>query len=725
MTLVTLVMIGLGALFMFASPPRYTGTALMIIDSHRSQLFSQQSPMGIDLPIDSAMVDSQVEVLKAENISRAVIKNLHLIDDPEFTGPDGSLIGAVMGLIGQLFASGEPPSEYERTRAVLEKFQNNLTVKRVNLTYVIEIDYQSLTRERAAEIANAIADAYVVDSLEAKYQASKRAGVWLQDRLKELREQATAADRALVEFKQANNIVDTGGRLLNEQQLAELNSALVLARASTAEAKAKLDRVNEILQAENRGAAFEDTATVTDSLHDDVITRLRQQYLDLSSREADFLRRFGATHLAVVNIRNQMREIRRSIDDELHRIAETYKSDYEIAKTREDSVQKGVNDVISDSNTTNKAQITMRELEANAQTYRALADNFLQAYMQSVQQQSFPITESRLITQASPPLRKSFPKTWLVAAISIAMGLIFGVGSGLARDMSDRVFRTGGQVETELQLDCISVVPHLKGGIDRAAGRTGSDPPSGQRQINQSGGGNLLRHVIDNPFSRFAESIRSVKVAGDVFGVSKSNKVIGITSTFPDEGKTTISAALAQLVAQGGSRVILIDGDLRNPDMTREFAPEASIGLIELVSGHASFEDVIWTDSQTGLHFLPTVMKTRLPHTSDILASAAMRKVFDQIRANYDYVVVDLSPVAPVVDVRATAQLMDGYVYVIEWGRTKKDIIEHTLADAPAVLENLVGVVLNKANLGVMNRYEGYHRNYYFKRYYDRYGYSE
>ena len=286
------------------------------------------------------------------------------------------------------------------------------------------------TPDRAAQIANAVADAYVVDALEAKYQATRRAAAWLQDRMTELRQQASTSERAVVDFKAKNNIVDTGGRLMNEQQLAELNSALILARAGTAEAQARMDRVNQILQAEGRNAAFQDTATVTDSLHDDVITRLRQQYLDLSSREADWSSRYGANHLAAVNLRNQMREIRRSIDDELHRIAETYKSDYEIAKSREDAVQKGLDDIVSQSNVTNQAQITLHELDSSAQSYRALADNFLQQYMQSVQQQSFPITESRLITKASPPLKKSSPKTLLVLAISAAGGMVLAFGWG-------------------------------------------------------------------------------------------------------------------------------------------------------------------------------------------------------------------------------------------------------------------------------------------------------
>jgi polysaccharide biosynthesis transport protein len=723
---VMLLIVGLALVYIFTTPPRFTGTAELIIDTHKIQLFQQQSPLGVDLPVDSATVDSQVEVLKSENIALSVIKDLHLIDDPEFVGPGGGLIGTLFHLVSSIFESGEPVSEYVLTRHALERFQDRLTIKRIGLTYVIEIDYQSLTPERAAQITNAVADAYVVDALEAKYQATRRAAIWLQDRLKELRTQASAAERAVVDFKAKNNIVDTGGRLMNEQQLAELNSALILARAGTAEAQARMERVNQILQAESRNPAFEDTATVTDSLHDDVITRLRQQYLDLSAREADWSSRYGKNHLAAVNLRNQMREIRRSIDDELHRIAETYKSDFEIAKSRLDAVQKGLDEIISQSNTTNQAQITLHELDASAQSYRALSDNFLQRYMESVQQQSFPITESRLITQASPPLKKSHPKTLLVLAIAVAGGMILALGIGMLRDFSDRVYRTGSQVEAGLGTDCIAVLPVVKG-----AGKPGTlqpakadgqgEAPSRTIMRDQS----LLWHVLDSPFSRFTESVRGIKVAGDLFGVSKANKVIGVTSSLPNEGKSTIATALAQLMAHGGSRIILVDADLRNPYLTHKLAPGAGAGLIEVIAGKASLEDVIWTDPSTGLTFLPTVVKGRVAHSSELLGSAVTRKLFDRLREAYDYVVVDLSPLAPVVDVRATTGLVDSYVFVIEWGRTKIDVVEHALAAARGVYDNLLGVVLNKANVNVLSRYESYRGKYYYNRYYARYGYTD
>jgi succinoglycan biosynthesis transport protein ExoP len=778
---VMLLTLGLATVYIFTTPPRYTGEAVMIIDTHKLNLFQQQSSLGFDAPVDTAMVDSQVEILKSENIALSVIKDLHLTDDPEFMGGNGGLIGTVFGLVSSvtsLFGPDEPSSELALTRRALQHFENALRIRRVGLTYVIDIDYESLSPERAAQIANAIADAYVVDALESKYQSTKRAAVWLQDRLKELRAQATAADRAEVDFKAKNNIVDTGGRLLNEQQLAELNSALVLAQAQTAEAKARLDRVQQILQKENQTSNFDDTATVTDSLHDDVITRLRQQYLDIAARESDWSTRYGHDHLATVNLRNQMAEIRKSIDDELRRIAETYKSDYEIAMARESAVQKGLNDIISQSNDTNQAQITLRDLDSTAQSYRAMADNFLQQYMMSVQQQSFPITESRLITQATPPLNKSHPRTLLVLAIATVGGMILAFGIGMVRDFSDRVFRTGQQVEDDLQADCIAVVPALKedasgdatvpgengGAIHRSLLERGVDivraglakitdtlkvarhrsevrkfnkeaanEPVFSARRNDSTFGprtivrdkSVLWHVIDSPFSRFTESIRAIKISGDLFGVSKSNKVIALTSSLPNEGKSTIGTSLAQLMAHSGSRVILLDCDLRNPVLSRTLAPEANSGLIEVLSGRASLDDVTWTDPSTKLTFLPCVLKSRVAHTSEILASEATKNLFDRLREAYDYVVVDLSPLAPVVDVRATHNLVDSYIFVIEWGRTKIDVVEHALGAARGVYDNLLGVVLNKADISVLNRYESYRGKYYYNRYYARYGYTD
>ncbi|VIO65755.1 Tyrosine-protein kinase YwqD [Bradyrhizobium ivorense] len=757
--------IGLAGVYLLTAPKRYTGTAVLLIDSRKMQGLQTQQATGADSSIDSAMVDSQVEVLKSETIATNVIKQLHLLDSPEFTDDEAGLLTSISNLFSWMFPE-QRPSEAALMRIAIGKVLGYLSIKRVGLSYVIEISYQSRSPDEAARIANAVAEGYINDSLESKYQASRRAAVWLQDRLKELRTEASTAERAVVDFKAKNNIVDAGGRLLTEQQLAEINSSLTQARAQRAEAQAKLERITAILNSDDGDSKviLNDLATVTDTMNNPVITKLRQTYLDYAARESDWSNRYGPTHLAVVNLRNQMREIRHSITDELRRTAEVYKSDLAIAKAREESSQKSLNDTITLSNGTNQAQIALRDLESNAQSARALSDNFLQLYMVSVQQQSFPITEARVITQASNAPNKTSPKTTLILLATLIGGAILAGGVAVLLDMMDRVFRTVSQVEQYLRTSCLASIPTI--GSEQNQGLAGhtllsragrllarrrkqpqpaapksvpaaaSGPPLGKSEPRskqpQPHGDRLLtanqsvgRYVINSPFSRFAEGFRSIKLACDLSSYGSANKVVGITSGLPNEGKSTVSEALAQTVAQSGARTLLIDGDIRNPSLTARLAPSAHAGLIDVVIGRVDWTDAVWIDPQTNLHFMPCVVTSRFSNSSDVLASPQMERLFQNLREHYDRIILDLSPLAPVIDVRATGALADSYILVVEWAKAKVDILERVLSETPIVRERMLGAILNKVNMAVMSRYDIYSAGYYRNRYYKRYGYVD
>jgi polysaccharide biosynthesis transport protein len=229
---------------------------------------------------------------------------------------------------------------------------------------------------------------------------------------------------------------------------------------------------------------------------------------------------------------------------------------------------------------------------------------------------------------------------------------------------------------------------------------------------------------VNSPLSGFAEAIRSIKLAADLQGAKGLSTVIGFTSSIPNEGKSTIAASLALLMGQVGSRVIMIDCDLRNPTLTRALASNASAGIIEVLSGEKSVEEVSWRCPVTKLSFLPAAMKRNLVHTSEILGSTATKKLFEQLRLSYDYIVVDLPPLAPVIDVRATGHLIDFYFLVVEWGGTKIDVVQHALNRARPVYENLVGAVLNKTDMDQIARYDMHRRDYYDNKHYARYGYT-
>lgn len=703
----------LGLLYYFITPPVYTASGTMVIDKRKVQLFEKEKVLG-DMEVDTATVQTEVEVLQSDNISLGVIRKLRLTDDPEFVGGPKGLISRIKDFIT---GPGDPPTPFEKESIALDKFGAGRTVGRQGLTYVINIGFTSKDPDKAARIVNALGEAYIDDQLNSKYQATRRATQWLQERLAELRTQAMAAEKAVVDFKSTHNIVDTGGgRLISDQQLTEVNSQLILARAATAEAKARLDRINAVM------AQDLTDASVSDALKSEVIIKLRGQYLELAQREAFWGNKYGTNHLAAINLRAQMEELRRSIKDEMRKIAESYKSDYEIALTRQRSLENSLANVVTEAHSTGQAQIQLRELESAAETSRALYDSFLQRYMEAVQQQSVPISEARMISPAMRPLVKSAPKLSIVLMLSVAGGAILAFGVAYVREISDGTLRTTRQVEERLRVTCLAMAPILKapavrndpGAGETSEGGEGPAPPSPD----------WLRYAVDSPFSRFAEAIRSVKIAADLSGVLKSHRVIGVTSTLPNEGKSTIAANLAYLISDAGGSVVLVDADLRSPSLSRTYASKAP-GLVGAVLGNLPLENAVLPLPYTNLRFLPAGCTERLPHTNEILASAALKNCIEALRSKYDYVIIDLSPVAPIVDVRATGHVIDSYVYVVEWGKTKADVIERGLAEAGNVASRLLGIVLNKVDSSVQSRYEPYHGKKYHQKYYAKYGYTE
>ncbi len=700
--------IALGLLYLFTTQPRYTAVAEMLIDTQKVPAFHQQQMVG-EAPIDNLAVATQVEVLTSENVSLTVIRNLKLTEDPEFAGSHASFIGAIFNLISGTFDSGAGPSESSLQNQALDAFEARRKVTRVPLTFAMEISFWSFDPGKAAQIANAISDAYIVDLLEAKYQSTRRASAWLQDRLKSLRAEALADSQAVVDFKQKNNIVESAGKLMNEQQVSEVNTQLILAHAATAEAKARLDRINQVMS-QDIPDAF-----VADALKSEVVIKLRQQFLELAARESMWSKRYGADHMAAISLRSQMLEIRRNIADEMHKIAESYKSDYEIALTRETSIRNSLDNAVAESRLTNNAQVQLRELDSKAQTSRTMYDNFLQRYMEAVQQQSFPISDARLISPATPPQNKSHPKASFALSLSTIAGIMVAFAAAYLREASNRVFRTGAQVQDVLQVSCIAMLPVLKQ-LSPAAAADGQEDIAAlakARRIRRTD--NLLTYVVDEPFSQFTELLRSLKVVADLNGGVQANRVIGVTSTLPKEGKSTIAANFAAMIAHGGSRVILVDADLRNPSLSQIFSPDNSAGLVEVAGGQAALGDALWTDPGSGLTFLPAgPQSAKVLYPNEILASAAIKTLIDKLRNAFDYVIVDLAPLAPVVDTRTTTSFIDSYVYVIEWGQTKFDVVKHCLSNAPEVYDRLLGVVLNKVNMSILQRFEPYRTSYYY-----------
>jgi polysaccharide biosynthesis transport protein len=703
--LVTALAIVVDVAYLAVSPKRYTAQADMIIDTKRVT-WTQSEMASENRTVEDASVESEIETTKSEKVAASVARQLKLTEDPEFIGPGTGLRSRLLSLIN---IGGRPetePSNDELLRRVLGTLKENLRVTRLGRSYIEQIAYTSLDRDKAARIANAFADAYIEDQIQAKFEATHRASVWLEQRIGELRKQASDAYKEVQDFKSKNSIIiGVDGKLASEVELDQLGVALAKARADTSQARAKLDRIERVLEQRTEKETFNiPDPVVTDALSNPVITKLRQQFLDDQNKESEWSARYGADHQAARNLRAEMAALQRAIWDEISRIAESYKSELQIAKSQEESIDKRMMEVFQKSGSMRQSQVRLRELETAANSYRGIYETFLSRFTQSVQQQSFPSTEARIVTVASAPGAPSSPKVGLTLALAAMCGLGLGIMSAFAREQMNRQIHTRAELESLLGTSCLAVLPAFaqKKPVMRSKGAT-----------RDSGG--VFRLISEAaPFSAVAEALRYIKVAIDLHPAG--GKVIGFVSALPGEGKTTVAAGFGAFVARNGGRTLLIDADLRNPSLTRTLGYNDAPGLIDMVADKSSFEDLLISDSKHKFDFVPSSTRIKASNSSDILNSPSIKQMLKAAKNEYDYVLVDLPPILPVVDVKAVAHLFDAFVLVVEWGSTSTDEILKAVASSPTLSERLLGAVLNKADEDVMRRFEGYsdrHYSYY------------
>ncbi|GGE01004.1 chromosome partitioning protein ParA [Aureimonas endophytica] len=710
----------LGIAYVMTAVPRYTASSNLLIDQGSNRIVDELSTSGGSIEDESGIL-SQVELLKSDQIGNKVIDALHLTSDESFMHSSVSLLRRVkLAVVSVVDISSwfrapeeEADDEAEKRLTALALLGNDLDVARVGRSYVLSISYTSPDPVMAARVAQAFANAYLADQLDSKYEATRRASSWLQQRIDELRQKSLETDLAVQRFRAEKGLIAADGRLVSDQQLTELNSQLTLAQADVATARAKMDRIQSLLE------SGDTNSVVNDALASTVINELRTKYLDAAKRQAEISNRLGNDHAQAVRLRAEMENYKQLMFSELGRIAESYRSDLQVAQAREAAVQRSVADATSVSAGANETQVQLRELEREAETYRNLYQTFLQRYQEAVQQQSFPITEARVITDAQVPTAPSKPRKPLVLAISLFIGLAAGSALGAFREFRDRFFRTGDQVREELGLAYLGSVPHVKDkalAIPTQKAGTGTEASDRYLRANNA----VARYVLDHPLSSFAETLRSAKIAADL-AISHQKKIIGVISVLPSEGKSMISANLAELIASHGSSAILIDGDIRNPGLTRAVARHATAGLLEAVMDERPLKDCILVDPETKLALVPAVVKHRVPHTADLLSSVNMTTLLDEASNAFDYVVLDLPPLGPVVDVRAIAPRIDAFIFVVEWGKTARRVVRSTLAANPQIAEKTLGVILNKVDTEKMKLYRDFGSDEYYTSRYSSY----
>jgi succinoglycan biosynthesis transport protein ExoP len=727
----------LGVGYLATAVPLYTASAQVLLDHKRLRAVQESYGDVMTLGVEGASpVDSQVEVLRSDSVVHSVVDRLQLVKDKEFRARRPSVLSLAMAEVRRMLGFAPPAveevhalvDEETERRQVGNMLRGGLGARRLPRTLVLEISYTSPIPSKAMAIANGFADAYLNDQLEAKYDANRRASDWLQNRLAELKQQAMTSDLAVQRFKASQNLTITGGRSIDEQQLGEVNTQLVTARAETAKQEARYHRMRTILDGRQMDAV------VSEAIGNTVIEQLRQKFVAAAKREADLSSKLGPDHGSVITARNDMREYERLMFDELGRIAELYRSELDIARSREKALEGSLKGLVGTTASANEALVALRELERESEIYKKLYQSFLQRNQELIQQQSFPITEARVILNAQMPFSPTHPQRTRVLLLMMVLGGGLGVCVAALREFRERAFRTGEQIRAELGLEFLGMLPAMKA----PASKPLFDLPSmrsifgrkrrgklGRRKVVPEAGSieheklaPVMRYAVDEPLSAFAETLRAVKIAADLTLPDRSTRVIGVTSVLPGEGKSTIAMNFASLLSNLGNRTLLIDGDLRNPGLTRAVAPEAKAGIIEAVLEGKPFKSLLVMEEASSLSILPAVLHGRVPHTSDFLVSAGMKAVLKQAIDEYTFIVIDLPPLGPVVDVRAVAPQLDAILFVVEWGETARTLVRDTLGSHHIVRDKCLGVVLNKVTMSRLKLYEHYGpEDYYTGRY--------
>jgi capsular exopolysaccharide synthesis family protein len=676
--------------YVILTESRFTATALLVPDMKRAPTAPNEVTQ--ETLIDPAIVENQIETIKSRKIALTVIDKLSLWKDPEFVKPPGAVARALAGA-GVLGPLTEPDTEIKRSAAAAS-FAGMLKVFRVGRSYLTEISFTSVDPAKAASIANEIAEAYIQDQLGAKLANAERSSRWMHQRIAELQQQSTAAAEAIEDYKTRNNLKfepNVKPALLREHE--ELVGALQRARADSAQANARVERIEATLRAEDRNA-LPDAGFLEDT-NDPTITRLRDNYRIMA----------GDLPLRPLEDRGQpaddpdlaarLTQQRNAIWDAVHAVSGAAKKELEAAHLREASIVRRIKETEPRVDAIRKHFHKLKELDAQHQDLRqrhdALQNRFTRV-SQFVQQQSLPVTEARIVTEATPPLKKSSPKTSIILLLATCAGLLFGVGGAIGREYFDRAVRRPAQLDQELGLRSLGMVPRF----DRRAGARNRSHRN-ERAHNHfalTSHSPLVRRVAHWVSGPAGETLRGVKVAVDDDLRSSSGRVLAVVSPNPGEGKTTVALALATLAARG-KRTLLIDADIREPFLTRALTPDAEGGFAERLVHRAP---VIDADArhELGFYFLGQAPGFTAAHPSDLLASDAMQDLLEQLRGRYDYIIVDTPAMKPCVDVVAAAHLFDCFVLIAEWGRTTTDDIEWALTSSRTLAERNTGVLINK-----------------------------
>ena len=606
--------------------------------------------------------------------------------------------GGLFGFIADLFYSIALPSEPLTEKAVrdmvISEFLDQSNILTTGKTYVIDILYYSVDRRLAAKIANTIAEKYLTAQLDQKLEATQRANVWLSDQIERLRTDVEAAERAVEEYRSKAGLLKGGFNTLASNEVADLNTKYIEARAKSAELEAS---VRQITSQMNTPGGI---ATIPEVLNNTLIQQLRQQESLVIRKRAELSEELGPRHPTLIRANEEIEKLRTQINSEVQKVVQSLRAQAQRAKERERQFKAELDRVKARVGRLNQSEVQLRALEREAEASRNLFESFLQRSRETSTQASLQEPDAVILSDAPVPLEPTYPPVFLIMGFVIVASLALGVGTAFLTEMFDKRFRSVEQIEGRVRVSPLGLSPAIKKG--KAADE-----------------------VVNDPLSPFSESIRRLNSAIQV-STSEGNapKVIAITSLVPGEGKTSVSVSLSRLVARSGQKVLLIDFDGRRPSVHTAMGQKLTPGVSDILLGAAKIEDVMRKDERSGADVITAGRQVQDP--AQLLGVGRLAEFINEMRDKYDLIIIDTPPLGAVADALILSRRADTTVLVSQWNKVMQDEVVwgvRQLRDAGATLAGILVTQVNlkrQAGYGYQDPTVGYRSGSYYRYYADQ-----
>jgi len=677
----------LAAIALHQVTPRYTATGTVYYDDRGFAARELQSVLRVD-PTTDAVMASQAEIARGLSVAERIADRLNLDRDPAFNPalrPPSLLVGisdalqrAAIALAAlcdrRLAAEWSAPSDIAypaaaaARRDTLLAVQDAITVTTLKASRVLEVGFTARDPAVAAEGANLAMQFYIADQLDQKVDAVRRASAWLDGRVNDLRDAVRQAEDRIATYRAAHGLAQGEHAGLDAERITRLNENLVDSRKELAAAQGRLDAANGHPSRAGAGA----TAQAGIALNVVQARALRDQ---IAGRLQAISAQAGPNNPEVISLRAQLADADRVVGGETGRVVAAATAELHADESRVATLEAALHDAKAEQARSDAAQVALNAMQRDADAARSLLQSVLERAQQTAQQTVIETPDARIVSPALPPADPSFPRRGLLLAAATAFGVAFGALLVHLLELADGTFRSGEDVRARLGLRCLALIPEV-----------------GRRALGRK---RLFDYALDKPLSAFAEQVRALRAG--LWMDRARPRIIAFTAARPSEGKTTVTLALARCAALCGERVVVVDCDMRQPSVGRMLGMDGGAGLIDCLQGRATLADVIRRDDRTGLAVVPAG-SLQLEALS-LFMSGTMAQLLQQLRHDYDLILLDAPPAHAITDARVIAGMAEATVLCLRWHSTPFGTVRDALGLLEEAQASVVGVALTRVDI--------------------------